>query len=268
MKKYLFLCLIFIPSLLLSQSDKQIYNIGGNILVKGRVTCEKTNEPVGTEIEFRSQNGKKIRTQSNSITGNWEQVLPPDKYTVVLHSWNVARKTYEIEVRPKSKYTEITKDFTVLRLLPGDELIQIQYFKTNSSEMQSDISEIIQQIKEILKFNRGAEITFYVSASDMFKPTENIHVKEIQNQPNKKDKSKSPKSSQKNEPKLQNQQTSADYTSLLNQRYAVMKSILSDAFAQNPKIKLEIDIERKHTYYPNNLSIKVSNNYDVFGTKK
>lgn len=267
MKKFLFLCLIFMPTILFSQSDKQIYNIGGNILAKGKVTCERTNEPVETEIEFRGSNGKKIRTRSNSITGNWEQILPPDKYTVLLHSWNVARKTYEIEVEPNNKYKEITKDFTVVRLLPGDELLQIQFFKTNSTEVQSDLSEFIQQIKDIMKFNRGAEFTFYVSASDMFKPVQNVQLQENPKPSDKKEKSKTSQSSKKAELK-QEPQNVPDYTTLLNQRYAVMKSLLSEAFTQNSKIKLEIDVERNHTSYPNNLSVKVSNNYDVFGTKR
>ena len=101
----------------------------------------------------------------------------------------------------------------------------------------------------------------------MFKPVQNVQLQENPKPSDKKEKSKTSQSSKKAELK-QEPQNVPDYTTLLNQRYAVMKSLLSEAFTQNSKIKLEIDVERNHTSYPNNLSVKVSNNYDVFGTKR
>ena len=172
MKKLVVFFLLLSYSLLFSQSDKQIYSIGGNVIVKGRVTCELTGEPVETELEFRASNGKKIRTKSNSITGNWEQVLPSDNYKVILHSWNIARKTYDMQVQPSEKYKEIQQNFTVKRLLPTDIYLQSPLFKNNSAELSADFSQIAGEIKEVLKYNRAVEFTFYVSASDMNKPSE------------------------------------------------------------------------------------------------
>ncbi len=265
MKKLVVFLLLFSSSLLFSQSDKQIYSIGGNVIVKGRVTCEHTGEPVETELEFRASNGKKIRTKSNSITGNWEQVLPSDNYKVILHSWNVARKTCDLVVQPSEKYKEIHQDFTVKRLLLNDIYLQSYLFKSNSADLMSDFSDIASEIKEVLKYNRAVELTFYVSASDMNKPVETKIIADDKTQSN-------PKSSKKTAKKQQQTQTETvkapDYTKLLNQRYSVLKSYVSEHFPENTRVNVAIDIDGKYSRYPNNFSIVVTNNYDIFGTNR
>lgn len=261
----LVLFIVINSSYLYSQSDKQIYSIGGNILVKGKITCETTGEPVGTEIEFRSSNGKKIRTSSNSISGEWSQVLPSDNYTVILHSWNVARKQFNLDVPASTKYKEINQDFTVKRLLPNDVFARLQLFEQNSSEQKEDIKDLLDEIKEIMKFNRAVEFTIYVSAADMYKPTEKS-VKIIEEpKTNKKSKnsSKTQQITKENKSEVYH-----DYTRLLNQRYSVIKSLINESFPNNSRIKVEIDNERKFTTYPYNFSIIVANNYDIFGTKR
>lgn len=265
MKKLVVFFLLLSSSLLFSQSDKQIYSIGGNVIVKGRVTCELTGEPVETELEFRASNGKKIRTKSNSITGNWEQVLPSDNYKVILHSWNVARKTYDLQVQPSEKYKEIQQNFSVKRLLPTDIYLQSPLFKNNSAELNADFSQIAGEIKEVLKYNRAVEFTFYVSASDMNRPSE-IKVNAIDNTPDKT------KSSKKPVKKQQTAQTETakipDYTKLLNQRYSVLKSYVSEHFSDNNRVNVAIDIEGKYSLHPNNFSVVVTNNYDKFETNR
>lgn len=264
MKNLVVFFLLLSSSLLFSQSDKQIYSIGGNVIVKGRVTCELTGEPIETELEFRASNGKKIRTKSNSITGNWEQVLPSDNYKVILHSWNVARKTYDLQVQPSEKYKEIQQNFTVKRLLPSDVYLQSNLFQTNGSELNQDFSEIASDIKEVLKYNRAVEFTFYVSASDMNKPTETkLTDEKSQSNP------KSSKNTSKKQQQVRTESTKIpDYTKLLNQRYSVLKSIVADYFPDVSRINVAIDLEGKYSRYPNNFSIVVTNNYDKFGTNR
>ncbi len=265
MKKFIVFLLLFSSSFLFSQSDKQIYSIGGNVIVKGRVTCENTGEPVETELEFRASNGKKIRTKSNSITGNWEQVLPSDNYKVILHSWNVARKTYDLQVQPSEKYKEIQQNFTVKRLLPLDIYLQSDLFEPNSADLKTDFTEIANEIKEVLKYNRAVEFTLFVSAADMNKPSE---MKIIANDKTKKE----PKSSQKKSKKTQQTETETvktpDYTKLLNQRYSVLKSFVNEHFPDNNRINVAIDIDGKYSRFPGNFSIVVTNNYDKFGTNR
>lgn len=255
------LFLLLIASInLYSQSDRQMYSIGGNILVKGKVIDENSLQPVGTDIEFRHSNGKKIKIQSNSISGQWEQILPEGNYTVILYSWNVARKIDEMEVPAATKYKEIQKDFTVKRMLPNDKIFQLSAFDSASENFHGIAKSEIESLKEVMKFNRAVEFTVYVNASDMFAPKPIAEPKPADTKKAKKSKGKSPAAPQA-EAKAAPQ---ADYSSLIQKRLAEVESYFSNWGNLQSRIKVEADFSNSKSSYPNSLVVIVSKNQDIF----
>jgi len=162
-----FLLITIFAVQLYSQSDKQIIGIqGSQVLLKGKITDEVSGKPIGTGIEFISKDGRKIKTQSNSITGEWEQLLTSGEYEVILFSWNVARKTTSIAIEEVEKFKEIRQDFTVKRMMPNDIMFNLNAFADNSATPNRSILNELEVLKVAMRFNRGVQFIVYINSTD------------------------------------------------------------------------------------------------------
>lgn len=245
-----------------AQSDKQIINIGGQVLAKGKITDESTSMPIGTNLEFKSESGKRIKTLSNSITGNWELLLPEGKYEVVLFSWNIARKIDYIEIIAGTKFKEIERNFTVKRMLPNDIMFKMKAFADNSTVPNKTILKELDELKETMKFNRGVEFIVYVNAMEMFPPTQDYARPQEEVKPNAKTKGKAKKKPQaivESKPI-----ETKDYSELIKSRVAEINAYFDDWGTFRKRIRVLADLSNTKTKFPNNLSVIVEKNEDVF----
>ncbi len=157
--------ILFLSFNLYSQSDKQIIGIqGSQVLMKGKITDEASGKPIGVGIEFISSDGRKIKTQSNSITGEWEQLLTSGNYEVILFSWNIARKVTSLKVEQVEKFKEQKQDFTVKRMLENDVMFNLKAFSDNSAIPNRDILNELDDLKMVMRFNRGVQFIVYVNS--------------------------------------------------------------------------------------------------------
>ncbi len=259
MTKYIFLALIFISTHAFSQSDKQIINIGGQVLVKGKITDAMTGVPIGTNLEFKSQAGKKIKTQSNTLTGNWETLLPEGLFDVIIQSWDVARQLDTVEINPGKKYKEIEKNFIVRRMLPKDIFLKTSFFTQKSETPNPLVMAEIENLKEVMKFNRGVEFIFYINAQDMIPPKEQQKEEPLISTPKSKKKPK--KSFEK--PKQQ-ELPKESYNLLIDNRVNQLKATIESWGSFAKRIKIEPDYANSKSQYPENLIIIVEKNEDIF----
>ncbi len=150
------------------------------IVVKGKVTDELTGQPIGVEIEFRSTDGRKIKINSNSISGEYQQVLNAGEfYDVIFSGPNIIRKVDRLKVDHFDSYDEQEQNFTVIKLEPGRTLFKISAFNKGSNEVsKEEIESVFNQIKEIMKFNRAVNFEFVINAKDTYKKAPIYEYKE------------------------------------------------------------------------------------------
>lgn len=269
--KILIIGVIFALSatMLFSQSDKKLIDIkGSQILYKGKVTDLLTGKPVGTVLEFKDKNGKKIKTQSNALTGEWEQLLESGDYEVLIFSWNVVRQASKLIVPQVEKFKEDKLDFVVRRMEKGDKVYLLQSFAEASSSADMKILSEIDQLKEVMRFNRGVDFVVYVNAEDLFKPIAPQTDEPIQSNPKDKKKKKS-KTKEKEVPKpIVKEKAKADFSDLVNSRLEVVKNYISSWGAQSNRIKVLADIEGVYSDYPHNMIVVVEKNEDIFKNSK
>ncbi len=167
---FVVIAIIYIALLLPSYSFAQFGSKkGAQALVKGTVTDKDTGEPAGVKITIHTLNGKKIKTQSNSGTGHYEQLLPAGQvYKFVFTSYDILRKEQNVEVKQSAKFTEEEIDFTVQKLKKGLNLMDMNLFERNSSALTSTGKRKLKELQKIMRFNRSIKLDLIVNANDSF----------------------------------------------------------------------------------------------------
>lgn len=136
------------------------------ILVKGIIIEENTKEPIGVSIELRSEDGKKIKTQSNSETGLFEQLLPSGvKYLVILNSDDVLRKEFEFSTEVADKYKEQVTEWTVVKPNMGSKIFSGNIFNPEQSEISSEGLKNLKELQMLLRFNRTISVVFEITGN-------------------------------------------------------------------------------------------------------
>lgn len=226
------LVLTFICSNLYAQPKTGIINMGSQTLVKGIVTDIESGKPVGTNVEFRDKSGKKIKIQSNSMTGAFEQLLNAgEQYEVLIQSWNVARKTYNLTVEKSDKYIEQKVDFQIRKLEKDNIFMSINAFNANTANTNEEVKQMLEELNTTLKFNRGVEFTVYINAIDLPEP--------VKSEPASK---KSKKKSKEKEVKVQdNSKFEAERKKLVDDRIEQIKKALETLGANSKKLTVHAD---------------------------
>lgn len=136
------------------------------LVVKGKVTDEYTNKPVECTVEFRSEDGKKIRVNTQT-DGLYQQVLTSgETYEVYLYNWDVLRKSENYSVPKLDDYQEVHKDFTVKKLEKGNKVFELNFFDNSSSSLNGESESFLKELNTIMRFNRSVNFDFHINAHD------------------------------------------------------------------------------------------------------
>lgn len=140
------------------------------ILVKGILVDENSGEPISAEIELRSKDGKKVKTQSNSITGKFEQLLPSgESYTVIVNSEEIIRKEFEFTTETADAFKEQETKWTAVKPRTGVKIFSEDIFQSGSSELSTKGIDKLKQLQMLLRFNRSLFVSIAIGGDDNLK---------------------------------------------------------------------------------------------------
>ena len=163
--------------------------IAGQYLVKGVVTDKFSGKPTGSVIEFRSPDGKKIKTQSNSISGEYQQVLQTGvQYDIIFTGSDVARQIEKVPSATSDSYHEVIANYSIKKFYAGMEFDKVDAFKSGNSSIGQGATKTLDELQEVMKFNRNVVFEIRVSAHDKFKLQRKDPAKPAAEKKSKKDK--------------------------------------------------------------------------------
>lgn len=164
--KYLSIFIILFLSTLLVNG--QIIQKGSSqVLLKGKVADKLDGKPEGVEIRFEDENGKFFKINSNSLTGNYEQILESGKkYKIRLTSKNIFPLEFPIETEKTKNYLEQTADFDILRLEQGRAIDCSDLFSSGSANLQSNAKSFFDDLNLKMRFNRNVKLSMEVHGCD------------------------------------------------------------------------------------------------------
>ncbi len=224
------------------------------VFMKGKIIDEITGSPVSANIEFRTPNGKKIKIQSNSITGAYEQIFNAgDSVEVVFTNWDIARKTESFVIENYQKYTEIERNFYVTKFTAGGTIVAMNAFNKNEADILPTFESKMEEINKMLLFNRNVKFEILISAKDTYKIEHKVIKEKVV------DKSRKKKKNTKEEyveivQEIKNFSDN-DLRNLVNSRVNNIKSFLQ----KSGKFLNRISV--KEDYSPGLSSIKHDGNY-------
>ncbi len=159
---------IFILFLLLSQlSQSQINNKSVQVLVRGMVTDQMDNSPLQVEVRFEDPTGKFFKISSNSLTGKYEQILSSNtQYKVRLFANNIFPTEFILTTPEVKAYTEIEQNYQVIKLEPGRTVLVYDLFSKGKTELNSAITQFIDELNIKMRFNRNVKIKIEVLGTD------------------------------------------------------------------------------------------------------
>lgn len=162
---------------------------GALILVNGSVSDAETGEPIGTNVFIYEPDGRVIRAKSNSESGVFHQPLVSGlKYKIAFDGCILPGNKQYFELEKFDSYEEVSKNFVVVKLKPGTNLVDIDVFKPNSDETIPGVDEKIETLQETLLRNRNAVVVVTVGAADSrFKAiTKKVEIEEEDEKTSKK----------------------------------------------------------------------------------
>ncbi len=178
--------------------------IAGQYLVKGVITDKFSGKPTGSTIEFRSPDGKKIKTQSNTISGEYQQVLETGiQYDIIFTGNDIARQVEKLPLSNSDSYHEMVANFSVKKFIAGMEFDKLEAFKSGNTSIGQGATKSFDELQEVMKFNRNVVFEVRVSAHDKFKLQRKDPVKPAAEKKAKKDKKSKKGKKQTEEPAAQ-----------------------------------------------------------------
>lgn len=168
MKKFLLFACILI-ALLLTYNNAYSFRSNVTILVKGVVLDEFTGKPVETFVEFKTSKGKRFKIKTNSLTGQFQQILKAgDVVQIKFYFWNVARKIVTLHVKDTIAYSEQNVKYRVKKLDVGRILFKFNLFKPAGSEFVYNSKSLIDSLKFLMRFSRNIKVEFRINAHDTY----------------------------------------------------------------------------------------------------
>lgn len=142
------------------------------ILINGKLIDKANGKPISTKVRFIDSTGKEHSSNSNSIDGIFQQVLPSgNSYTMIVDGWVLDYNQRNIVVNDYTEYTEFGYEYQVTKLAAGLVLASGHIFKKNSSELIPESDVLFNYIKELNKTQKGLVFSADISSSDSyFKP--------------------------------------------------------------------------------------------------
>ncbi len=147
--------------------DAQIINKSAQVLVKGKITDFYSGNPMQVEIRFEDPSGKFFKISSNSLTGNFEQILQTDvEYNVRLNSNSIFPTSYILKTPKADKYIEINQDYQAIKLEKQSTALALDLFQSGSDKINANTSDLIKDLNLKMRFNRSVKIEFEINVSD------------------------------------------------------------------------------------------------------
>ena len=247
--------------------DQIIKGKGVQVIVKGKISDEFTGKPVTCTIEMKTQSGKRIKTNSNSIDGYFEQVLNAgESYEFSFSGYDIVKKIQNIQLDNVDKTVEKTMNFSVRRLTEGVQLYALNGFDKGTTRLNWAGNAAMKELEEILKFNRGAKFEFVVSSKDSYSSV-------VKTEDPKDKKSKKEKKSKKKSKSVNTEDTGTESVSenseeilkgkkLIDARIEAMKEVTKDWVRFKDRISYNPDYKSKEGKF--NLIIKVTEIKNLF----
>ncbi len=139
------------------------------VMVKGTVYDEFSNQPAGVQVIFKDKTGKKIKIRTNDEDGTFAQLLKAGQtYKITFTNYNILRKVTEYTVPNASEFKEIDEEFSVQKLAPGRELSNHDIFDDGSAQISAEGKKALNDIKIDMRFNRTVYLDFKISAADTY----------------------------------------------------------------------------------------------------
>lgn len=158
-------------------------SFAAQILLNGFVFDSQTKKPIGVSIEFKDADGKRIKTQSNSITGEFQQILESNsKYSVVLNSEEILRREIKIKTLDTNQYAEQKIELNVFKPLVGNKIFSGNIFDPNSEKITVEGEQELEELQLLLRFNRNLNVEFKISGDkDLIKSRKDVLTNLIEN---------------------------------------------------------------------------------------
>lgn len=137
------------------------------ILLSGHIYESQAKKPISVSIEFKDKNGKKISTKSNSISGEFQQILESNtNYSVILNSNETLRSEYKIHTLDTNEYAEQKVNFFVFKPIIGSKILETNIFSNGSSNLTDNGKEQLEELQSMLRFNRNLNVEVRISANN------------------------------------------------------------------------------------------------------
>ncbi|MBM2815117.1 MAG: hypothetical protein HW421_1879 [Ignavibacteria bacterium] len=147
-----------------------VSNQSTSVLVKGTIIDGFSGSPVSIEIEIRGSSGNKMKLRSNSLTGQFEQLLNAgNTYTLLFNNYDIIRQFDTLIVDTAIKFKEQEVTFKVKKLTPGTTVYQADGFSKGLSKINVYGKNILNEVAAALKFNRSVKFIVKVNAWDTYR---------------------------------------------------------------------------------------------------
>lgn len=158
----LFLVMLF-PALLFSQKNGVI------ILINGKLTDKTTGQPVAANVRFMDGKGKIHQSNSNSLDGIFQQVLPCDaSYDLFVAGYIPDDDKRSFNIPPYKEYVELNYEIGVTKISEGMPVISDNVFIKNESSVNGNFRGFLSYLKTFGDIQKGVMFDIIISSGDSY----------------------------------------------------------------------------------------------------
>jgi hypothetical protein len=124
---------------------------------------------ISTKVKFINSEGVVFEAKSNSADGSYQQVLPVgEQYSIIIEGYLLTDHAVLLNLQNLTKYYEMTRNFDVIKLTEGFELLKIDAFVDNDSKIHDSLNTYINFLKHILTHQKGLHIDLVINTGDSY----------------------------------------------------------------------------------------------------
>jgi len=250
MKKSLIILIILITCSLAAYSQT-LNSKGTQINVKGKITDIFSGSPVSVSLEFKNSAGRKVKIKAGK-DGHYQQILNAEEtYEVTITNFDILKKIETITLDNSTQYAEKVVNFEVKKLTPGTQLYELNAFEPNKATVNKAIDEAIDELNDLLIFNRSVKLEILISANDS-------QIQKNTTQSTKSTKTSKSKKSKKAVDTESVPETNTNSNPLIDKRIAALQTYWTDINKYPGRIKFTPDYSSTKQKSGKNLIILIS----------
>ncbi|MDA3842799.1 MAG: hypothetical protein PF588_00330 [Candidatus Kapabacteria bacterium] len=151
---------------------------GAVVLLKGKLTDSDNGSAVVAPIFFVPNEGRQVKSKSNSINGEFQQVMPSGfTYTIYVKGYQIVDATPIYDIPKHTEYKEYTRDLKLKKFSEGQKFIEVKIFEPNESIITASGAEHLRTLKSFLTINKQLKIVVTVSSYDSWLKNKTVKVK-------------------------------------------------------------------------------------------